>query len=196
MPSAPHINADILNQIRGSSQHKAAQEVHFPSSINSQAQHNSQPQHYAVPKNVTQANSLPDDIQAAMAKQHHTLHDGSFMPDGNSRNEMMQPDPQGNPLMRKGSAPSSQQPQFIPGGHNVAIAEPYEVKVLNQNPNGSQAALDVQPQQMQGNQNSMQEGNSRKQPLNDVDLQRRISRLQGSGGKFSLSFLTLPSLFR
>jgi Neuraminidase (sialidase) len=30
---------------------------------------------------INPTNSFPDDIQAAMAKQHHQLLDGSFMPE-------------------------------------------------------------------------------------------------------------------
>lgn len=119
MYSAPHINADILNQIRGAQQPKSGGEGGMG---NMHGHHNMQHMTNANAANYnkhggisnisgvpTSGNSsFPDDIQAAMAKQHHTLLDGSFMPDTaaaaashSSLNQMNQADSANNMLRNK-----------------------------------------------------------------------------------------------
>ena len=83
MHSAPHINADILNQIRGAQQHQSNDSLYRNP--------------VAGNRNSSGGGFPTDDIQAAMAKHHHhQLHDGSFMPD--------QPNSMGDGQMVQGSA--------------------------------------------------------------------------------------------
>ena len=162
--SAPHINADILNQIRGAQQHQSND------SLYQQQQRNP----VGANRNSSGGGFPTDDIQAAMAKHHHhQLHDGSFMPDQNNAmgdGQMVQ----GSAMLRKsqhanesGASGNNVQGQ----DHNNAIAESYEVKILS-NPG------QPEPQQQRSSANSIQQPQNSNAPLTDLDMQRRISRQQ------------------